>query len=193
MLSYNQFLLESKNSKEIIVYHVSASLDHMLKADFRLEYAREVALFGKAIYFSTSPDIYYKPLSENKNYKCKFSILPEEPMLDLNSKISVLEANNMLKDFISWFKIDDVILDKYRFNKNFKTYLQYGDFFEKIASLCSWDFNKHFDTFIQKYLGFNSFKHYQTGWTDFSQQKTDYGTAYGLYSPKNIKYIDGPF
>jgi hypothetical protein len=29
--------------------------------------------------------------------------------------------------------------------------------------------------------------------TDFINQKGDYGTCYGLYNTKNIKFIDGPF
>jgi hypothetical protein len=198
MLSYNQFLLESKNSKEIIVYHVSDSLEHMLKADFRLEYSKDASLFGKAIYFSTSLNILYSPSSEKKIYKCKFSIIPEEPILDLNKEISVQEANKLLKDFISLFKIQkssEYKLHEYNFKDGYfhkGGMVQYGEFFEKIAKLTWWDYNKFFKGFIQN-LGFNSFKHYQTAWTDFSEKITDYGTAYGLYGPKNIKYIDGPF
>jgi len=195
MLSYNQFLLESKNSKEIIVYHVSDSLEHMLKADFRLEFSKDASLFGKAIYFSTSPNIYYKPSSDKKIYKCKFSIIPEEPLLDLNKEMLVDEADKLLEDFISLFKIQkssEYKIHEYKFNRNFDNSVQYGEFFEKIAKLTWWDYNKFFKDFIQN-LGYNSFKHYQTGWTDFSDEEGDYGSAYGLYSPKNIKYIDGPF
>jgi len=192
MLSFENFLLESKE-KGIICYHVSNKLNHMLNSDFKLEYADDFSLFGHAIYFSSSPNIVYFPSNGGKKYVCKFSIILEEPILDMNKEISIDEANTLLHDFLSISKIKDKTLNSYMFKHNFENGVQYGEFFVKIASLTRWDYNKHFRKFIQNYMGFNSFKYYQNDWTDFQTELGDYGTAYGLYNPKNIKYLDGPF
>lgn len=193
MLTFQNFLLESKKSEGIICYHVSNKLNHMLNSDFKLEYADDFSLFGHAIYFSSSPNIVYFPSNGGKKYICKFSIILEEPILDMNKEISIGEANTLLHDFLSISKIKDKTLDSYFFKKDFDDGVQYGSFFEKIANKTSWDYNKHFRNFIQKYLGFNSFKYYQNDCTDFRTELGSYGTAYGLYNPKNIKYVDGPF
>jgi len=186
IISYKDFLSENiKSTEPIIVYHISASLDHMLKSDFRLEYADDVSLFGHAIYFSSSPDIIYRPKSEGKWYCCKFSIRLDEPVLDMNKEIPYYEANQLLKDFNILYKTGI----RYKWREN----IQYGDFFGKITEMSLWEHNVHFRNFIQKHLGYNSFKYYQSSWTDFLTKKGDYGTSYGLYNPKNIKYIDGPF
>ena len=137
MLSFQNFLLESKD-KGIICYHVSNNLDHMLKSDFRLEYADDLSLFGHAIYFSSSPNISYFPLSGGKKYICKFSITLEEPVLNMNKEISFSEANTLLHDFISMSKIENRKLELYNFENDYDyrddDNVQYGSFFEKIAN-----------------------------------------------------------
>jgi hypothetical protein len=184
MISYSDFLLETKKEKGIIVYHLSDELSHLKRCDFRLDLASDVALFGKAIYFSTSLNI--RLTGSDKYFGCKYLIYPDEPMLNMNDKLSQKNAKILLDDFNTMFKtnVRKDILDR--------VYC-YGDFFEQ-AGGSLWEINnKYFKPFIQEHLGFNSFKYYQTEYTDFRHSKGDYGICYGLYNPKSIKFVDGPF
>lgn len=185
--NYDEFLLE-KESNEIICYHRSSSLEHMLAGDFHLSKAKDESIFGHAIYFSSSPDI----TTYFGKYLCKFSIKLDEPVLNMNKKISRYETNILLKDFNNMFKTNI----KYNFQNDFYDFkggVQYGQFFDIISEYERTDYNKNFRNFIQNYMKFNSFKYYQNEWTDYMMEKCDYGTAYGLYDNKNIKYMDGPF
>lgn len=188
--NYDEFLLEKK-SDEIICYHRSSILEHMLVGDFQLSKSKDDSIFGSAIYFSSSPNI----STHFGKYLCKFSIKLEEPILDMNKIIPNYEANTLLWNFNEMFNLNV----KYNFQDDFLDYykgVQYGQFFDMIMEYQRSDYTKYtknFKNFIQKYMGFNSFKYYQNEWTDYKLKKDDYGTAYGLYDNKNIKYIDGPF
>lgn len=179
--TYTEFLLESKTN-EIIVYHKSNSLEHMLECDFKLEKASDRSIFGQAIYFSSSPNTYWG------KYNCSFSITLDEPILDLNKEISLSEANKTLRLFIEILSLNS----RFRFNQK----VQIGQVFEKVNDLCFedhiYDGSKHFRSFIQDYLKYNSFKYYQNSMTDYVLEEGEFGTAYGIYNPKNIKFVDGP-
>lgn len=64
--------------------------------------------------------------------------------------------------------------------------------FGEISDSYNWGYNKHYQKFIKE-LGYNSLKYYSDYHTDFVNQKGDYGTSYGIYNTKSIKFIDGPF
>ena len=178
MKNYLEFITE-KRDNGIIVYHRSDNLKHMLDCDFKLEYSADNNLFGRAIYFSTSPNINHEYFGK---YICKFSIIPDEPILNMNIKISKEHANNLLNEYNTMFKTN------IEFDFEFDI-ISYGDFFDNVG--VDWK-TKYFQTFIQKHLGFNSFKYYQNFDTDFVSKRTVYGSCYGIYNPKNIKFIDGP-
>ena len=185
-------ILESKKLNKVIVYHFSNQLKHMLNSDFDIGHSRNTSIFGKAIYFSSSPDIKFLPMNAGKKtFCCKFELTLEEPLLDMNRLIPVYEANRLLKDFkiIVENKEPNKIYDyfNYDFEKNFLETIQMGEFFDKIY------ITKYFDFFIHKYLGYNSFQYFQNSRTDYITQKGDYGISYGVYDKKNIKYVDGPF
>ena len=200
MITFTEFLLEAKGKKKLYVYHLSNQLDHMLKADFRMEYSSEHSIFGKAIYFSSSPDIQYSPMNEGKKtYCCKFELNLEEPVLDMNRDIPLFEANRLLKDFneIMEDKISKLPhklydLERYRFEKDYDESVQMGQFFEKIMST-DYSLCKYFDFFIRKYLQYNSFQYFQNSHTDYVTERGNYGISYGVYDKKNVKFVDGPF
>lgn len=179
MKTYLDFLLESKD-KGIIVYHLSDELSHLKRCDFRLEYSKNENLFGHAIYFSTSSGIH----SMFGKYMCKYLIYPDEPILNMNEKLSQKNAKKLIEEFNTMFKSDISfdILDRINC---------YGDLFEEMGGNY-WEDNKYFKTFIQEHMGYNSFKYYQNSLTDFIHRKGDYGLTYGIYNPKNIKFVDGP-
>lgn len=200
MITYSEFILENKKEKGILAYHFSNQLNHMLKGDFRMEYASEIALFGKAIYFSSSPMIRYAPMNSGpKTYCCSFKIHLDEPILDMNRIIPIYEGNRILRDFYQLVEDrneENPILYKlrgYNLEQDFEDTIQIGEVFGMITEKCSWDLNKHYDFFIRKWLGYNSFKYFQNSLTDFEPERGDYGISYGVYNPKSIQYVDGPF
>lgn len=179
--TFENKLTTDKNIK--IVYHISHSLEHMLKSDFKMEYAND-GLYGKAIYFSESPNILYGT-DYKRSYCCKFKITLDEPILDMNKEITNEEANKLLLVFNDKYKCEKV----YDFNEEYKN-VQYGEFFDEIVG---WKYNKYLQDFIHNHLGYKSFVYYQDRFTNFSTEKTDYGRAYGVYDTTKIKYVDGPF
>jgi len=193
MKTYKEFLFESK-TKEIICYHISDDLEHMENCDFKLEKANDLALLGTAIYFSSTSQIEFRPMyATGRCYCCKFSIILDEPVLDMNKEITTQESNKLLKDFNTMFKINDPKLNDYNFDNDFDGSVQYGEFFGMISELKDWDYNKYYRQFIQKHLGYNSFQYFQNSYTDFRTEEGDYGRSYGLYDKKNIKFLDGPY
>jgi hypothetical protein len=176
--SINEYF-DNKNTN-IICYHRSNNYDHMENNELSIDNADDFALFGKAIYFSQSPDI----SQQLGKYICKFSINLEEPCLDLNKNITVDEAKEILK----------------KFNKKYNTKLdlfwedieQFGDIFDQINEDTNWDFTKYYKDFFTS-LGYNSFKYFCNYHTDFINNKGDYGLCYGVYNDNDIKFIDGPF
>jgi len=176
--------LSKIGSGEIICYHRGNSLEHMMKADFSLEQANDVALFGHAIYFSESPNI----SQQLGKYICKFSIKLDEPVLDMNKRINGAEQQKLLDLFNKMFNLNvkSDIDDKLYPN------VQFGDLLGEISDTYNWDYNKFYQKFIKE-LGYNSLKYFGDYHTDFINEKGDYGTCYGLYNTKNIKFIDGPF
>ena len=201
MKTFTEFLLEAKGKSKgkVIAYHLSNQLEHMLRADFRMEYSSEYSIFGKAIYFSSSPDIQYAPMNEGKKtYCCKFEITLEEPLLDMNRLIPIFEADRLLKDFKAIMEDKDKSLYlkgllNYSFEKEYDDTIQMGEFLYRIDSFGNEDLTKHYDYFIHKYLQYNSFQYFQNSFTDYMTEKGDYGISYGVYDKKNIKFIDGPF
>jgi len=198
---YEQFLLESESKNKVIAYHLSNQLEHMLKADFRMEYSSEDSIFGKAIYFSSTPNIRYYPMNEGrKTFCCKFEITLEEPLLDMNRDIPIFEANRLLKDFNeimedtnpNFLHKDGYNLQRYNFESEFDETVQMGEFFETIMNHGD-DLGKYFHFFIRKYLQYNSFQYFQNSHTDYITERGDYGISYGVYDKKNIKFLDGPF
>lgn len=204
MITFTQFLLEnkSKSKGKVIAYHLSNQLDHMLKADFRMEYSGEYSIFGKAIYFSSTPNIQYAPMNEGKKtYCCKFEITLEEPLLDMNREIPIFEANRLLKDFneimedknSNFSHKEGYNLQRYNFESEFDETVQMGEFFETIMNRGDYHLGIYFDFFIRKYLQYNSFQYFQNSFTDYIPERGDYGISYGVYDKKNIKFLDGPF
>lgn len=179
---YKELLKENIN--EVICYHRSNYLEHMINSDFSLEQAHDVALFGHAIYFADSPNI----SQQLGKYICKFSIKLENPILDLNKKINGNEQQKLLDLFNKMFNlnIESDIDDQLYPN------IQFGDLFGEISETYDWDYNKFYQKFIKE-LGYNSFKYFTNYHTDFVNQKGDYGSCYGIYNTNNIKFIDGPF
>ena len=201
MKTFTEFLLEAKGKEKgkVIAYHLSNQLEHMLQADFRMEYSSDYSIFGKAIYFSSSPDIQYAPMNEGKKpYCCKFEITLEEPILDMNRLIPVFEADRLLKDFKSIMedKHESLYLRgllNYTFKKEYDDTIQMGEFFERVGSFGNDGLTKYYHYFIHNYLGYNSFQYFQNSYTDYVTEKGDYGISYGVYNKKNIKFLDGPF
>lgn len=172
------------NNKEIICFHRSSDLDHMIKSEFNLKYAEEMSIFGHAIYFSDSPNI----SPQLGKYICKFSIKLNEPVLDLNKKINVIGQQNFVKLFNKFFNLN-IELD---YDDKLYPNIQLGDLFLEISQNYSLEYNKFYKDFIQK-LGYNSFKYFGDYHTDFVNKLGDYRNCYGIYDTKNIKFIDGPF
>ncbi len=171
------------NNNEIICYHRSDSYEHMVDGDFSLDLMKDVALFGRAIYFAESSNI----SPQLGKYLCKFSIKLQEPVLNMNNEISNEEANSLLKDFNEMFNTE-IEID---FNEDYNM-VQYGEFFGEISELYNWDHNKYYKKFIE-HLGFKSFKYFGNYHTDFIIERGDYGLCYGIYNTNDIKFIDGPF
>lgn len=173
-------------SRGITVYHRSDELSHMEKADFDLSKSDdEYSIFGQAIYFSSSPSM-TKALGK---FVCKFEIQADEPVLDMNDSITLDQASNMLSDFNKMFNTEYII----DFTENYEDTMQYGEFFLELNDLDERPRpNTHFKDFIQS-MGYKSFKHFTTYDSDFRTDEGDYGTVYGLYNTKNIKFVDGPF
>jgi len=173
--------LQSNN--EVVCYHRSNDYKHMVNNNFSLTESKDVALFGNAIYFSETSNT----SSQLGKYVCKFGIKLKNPVLDMNQTITNEEAGQLLLKFNQMFnkKIDIDFNDMY-------DGVQYGEFFGEISELYSWDLNQYYQKFI-KSLGFNSFKYFGTFHTDFSTERGDYGLCYGIYDPKDVRFIDGPF
>ena len=169
----------------VIGYHKSQKLNHMLKADFRLEYSN-AGLFGNAIYFTESSNIAFG----SGYYCCKFKISLTKPILDMNKKISIDEASKLLYTFNKIYNTNITFDDYKDINEiediNTIDSIQYGDLFGD--DILGW--NIHLRDFIQNQLGYNSFMYYQDRWTDFSPEKTDYGRCYGVYDHTKIKYLE---
>jgi hypothetical protein len=169
----------------------------MLKADFKMDHSSDISIFGRAIYFSSSPDIRFYPMRGGKKiYTCKFEITLEEPLLDMNREIPVFEANRLLNDFRIILENKNPTylreLQNYNFESEFKDTIQMGEFFDTIYTRHV-ESSKYFDYFIHNYLKYNSFQYFQNSLTDYITEKEDYGISYGVYDKKNIKFIDGPF
>ena len=192
----NEIKSNLKTDKEIICYHRSKDLKHMKNSDFSLEYSdNEYSIFGGAFYFSTSSNI----TIEFGRYLCKFKIKLEEPVFDLNKEMSNAEANKLLYLFIDKYnkKIKyydrgiSEYSDKFDFNDGYDR-VQYGEFFLELQDIIPDIPNEFFMNFIH-FLGYKSFKYYQDFGTNFITKKDDYGICYGIYNPKNIRFVDGPF
>jgi hypothetical protein len=176
----NYFLFENKNNTNIICYHRSNDYKHMVNNDFKLELSDEFAMFGKAIYFSESPNID----TMLGKYICKFSINLEKPILDLNKNITETEAKELIGKFNTMF------------NKNIDLFYediqQIGDIFYEINEDTNWNLTVYYEKFI-KSLGYKSFKYFGNYYTDFINKRGDYGLCYGVYNPNDITFVDGPF
>ncbi len=174
---------------KIIVYHRSNDREHMENANFSIDMCNDIALFGKSIYFSACPDI----SQQLGKYLCKFEIILQEPVLNMNKKISC--ENELIDLFIKFNKMFDLNIE---YNEvdfddlSGKFNVQYGEFFDHITENFNWDYNIYYRNFIQS-LGYNSFKYFQNYHTDFITKLGDYGISYGIYNPNDIKFIDGPF
>jgi hypothetical protein len=176
--------LSELNSGEIICYHRSNSVEHMMAGDFRMDYADDVALFGHAIYFSESPNI----SQQHGKYLCKFGIKLQGPVLDMNTRIDGQQQQQLQDKFNEMFSLDiDTDINDLLYPN-----VQIGDFFDEISDQYDWDLNKHYHKFIRS-LGYNSFRYFGDYHTDFVNKKGDYGSCYGVYEPKDIRFIDGPF
>lgn len=173
-------IITENKSKDIICYHRSNDLKHMINGDLDVNKVGDNSLFGRAIYFSSSPDI----SSQFGKYVCKFQISIDEPCLNMNAKITIKAAKELLVKFNIMFNTKILI--------NTAFVKQIGDFFDVINDDTDWEYTKHYKKFIES-LGYNSFRYYSNYHTDFMNSKGDYGTCYGLYNNQNIKFLDGPF
>jgi hypothetical protein len=143
--SFEKFINESHEPK-FTVYHRSNDYEHMVDNDFKLEYSHnENSVFGRAIYFASSPNI----SSQLGKYICKFKIKLDSP-LDLNKEISNDEANKLLKIFLKKYNINN----SYDFNEDYKG-VQYGEFFLQIQDMIILEknVNSYYKDFIQNELG----------------------------------------
>lgn len=148
----------------------------MLNNTFDLNKSESHSIFGKAIYFSESPNI----TSLFGKYVCKFSITLKKPILDMNQKITKERARELVSKFNKMFiEYMDV---------NYDDVSQIGDIFMQDY----YTYSKYYEPFI-KSMGFNSFKYYSNYYTDFINYKGDYGLCYGIYDTQDITYVDGPF
>lgn len=173
---YNEYI----NTKNIICYHRSNDYKHMVNNELTINDADDFALFGKAIYFSDSPNI----SQQFGKYVCKFSIVLSEPCLDMNKSISIDEAKNIVNKFNEMFNT--------KFELFWEDIEQFGDIFNNINEDTAWDYTKYYKDFFTS-LGYKSFKYYSNYHTDFINKKGDYGLCYGVYNDNDISFIDGPF
>lgn len=179
VLSKNISLSEGDENK-LICYHRSNELQHMENNDFSLELSANDSIFGKAIYFSESPNI----SSQLGKYLCKFKIKLDSPVLNLNQEMTNEQANILLQKFNKLYNTNI----EYDFNYLFEG-VQYGEFF---LELQEFEMNAYFTSFI-KHMGYNSFVHYCDYGTNFITKPGDYGKCYGIYNTSNIEFVDGPF
>lgn len=187
----------NNNQKEIIVFHRSNSLEHMKNNQFDLEYSdKEYSIFGRALYFASSGQI----SNQLGKYLCKFKIKLDKPILNLNKIITNKQANNLLKLFNQKYntKIDyynkqmGESINTFDFNENYDG-IQYGEFFLELQDILKPQPNQYYEDFIRNVLKYNSFVHYGSYGTDFITEKGDYGLVYGIYNPKDIKFVEGPY
>lgn len=168
------------NLESIIVYHRSTNNKYL--EDLSIEKSRDVeSLFGKAIYFSSSPST----SSNMGKYMGKYEIKLDKP-LNMNKEISNDIANKLYSIFSTRYNIE---LESFDFDLEYDG-VQYGEFFSEISQDTLWDANKYFNDFIKNYLGYNSFYHYSNYHTDFITEKGDYGLCFGIYNKSDIKFID---
>jgi hypothetical protein len=192
--SINEF--KKQIGKRIQAYHRSNNLEHLTNADFILDFHDdEYSIFGQAIYFASSPNI----SGQLGKYLAKYSIVLEEPTLDMNQSMTPEQANTLLKKFVGTYKTQISYHDKdkwetvdtYDFNNDFDE-VQYGEFFLELQEIMKELPNRYYKNFIQS-LGYKSFKHYSDYGTNFVTEKGDYGYCYGIYKKEDVKFIDGPF
>jgi len=174
-------LLEKLNEIEgITVYHASDDIYHMKNSDFHLDKMDDFALFGAAMYFSSSPSFNHFQFGK---YLGRFKIKVEEPCMDMNQQIDFNTFNDLLKRFNRLAKL------KKPFEMEYEEGIQIGEIFDRIAEKYNWDYNKYFPSIIKSY-GCNSFKYYMGYYTDFITELGDYGICYGIYDNKNIEFVD---
>lgn len=194
---FDEFILESKDSVAVVCYHKSNEYRHMVNADFKLERSSSTSHFGRAIYFSEQPNIgeFFG------KYSCKFSIKMDKPILNLNKRLTNKGIDDLIKLYNKSYN-KKIEKDFLFFRDN-----QFGEFFESIRNMrmsnminsgIDWksEDNSTFGDFIKNKLGFNSFKYLGNKMTDFVTDLTTddcYGWNYGIYNPKNIKFLNGPF
>lgn len=193
----NEFRRINESGKKLTVYHRSDSLEHMLGSEFDLEFSDgENAIFGQAIYFGGSANMLDSQLGE---YLCKFEITLDQPTLDMNKVMTCEQANELLDKFNSQFgttikyynKQQAETVDTFDFSDDYNG-VQYGEFFLELQDILRPQPNTHYREFIES-MGYRSFMHYATFGSDFITSKGDYGRVYGIYSPQNIRFVDGPF
>ena len=176
-----EYLNEQKNNNtNIICYHRSNDYEHMVNGELSINDADDFALFGKAMYFSESPNI----SQQFGKYLCKFSINLTEPCLDMNKSISIDEAKNIVNKFNAMFNT--------KFDLFWEDIEQFGDIFDNINEDTNWNYTKYYKDFFTS-LGYKSFKYYCNYHTDFINNRGDYGLCYGIYNDNDITFIDGPF
>jgi hypothetical protein len=192
--SINEFA--KQQAKRIQVYHRSNNLDHLTTADFILDFHDdEYSIFGQAIYFASSPNI----TNQLGKYLAKYSIVLEEPTLDMNKSMTNKQANTLLKKFVDTYKTEINYYNKelseqsttYDFSNDYDG-VQYGEFFLELQEIMKVLPNKYYKNFIQS-MGYKSFKHYCDYGTNFITEKGDYGYCYGIYKKEDVKFVDGPF
>ena len=178
--SYIHEYEEFDDNGGIICYHRSSSFEHMENGDLTIENADERALFGHALYFSSSSDT----SQQLGKYIGKYSIKLQEPCLDLNKEISAIEQQELVDRFnkISNSNFETDIDDKLYPN------VQFGDILVEIADEYNWDCNKYFKELIESY-GYKSFKYFGDYHTDFRHKIGDYGYCYGVYNNDDVQFI----
>lgn len=176
--------------KWMTVFHRSDDYQHMERGDFSLEKAdEESSIFGKALYFASSPDI----SGQLGKYKCKFKIKLNQPVLNMNKEMTCQEADKLMEDFVNRYNLELPINESdeiYSFSDEYDG-VQYGDLFLEMQNML--EGNKYFMDFIRNFLKYDSFIHYCDYGTNFITEKGDYGFCYGIYNPEHIRYVDGPF
>ena len=180
MKYFNKYDLFTESIKDgLVVYHRAKSGAHL--EDLKIDNAEHVmSLFGKAIYFSSSP----MTSNELGNFIGKYEISLDNP-LNMNIEISNEKANELYSIFYKRYSIG---FDEYDFNDEYEN-VQFGEFFGEISESSNWEHNKHFYDFIKNYLGYNSFYHYSSYHTDFITEEGDYGLSYGIYNEDDITFI----
>lgn len=189
---FNLFVENSLFKTELEAYHRSDKESNL--EELKLEFSNdETNVFGKAIYFSSSPDTTY----QFGKYLGKYRIKLNNP-LNLNIQITPEYANVLLKKFINKYKIEISYYDRelgetvnnYDFSEQYDD-LQYGDFFLELQYLFfDSDGNKYFYDFIKNVLKFNSFYHYSDYGTNFINEIGDYGFCYGIYDENDIELLE---